>query len=70
MRSQLAHVGRCGDEKRLVTKIFYLSGVILLVDAEALINDSVELGLLKWLGDVIYCSQTNGLHNFLRVIDT
>ena len=69
LRTQLAHVGAGGYEENLVAEFFDFAGVVFLVGAEALVNDFIQLGLLKWLGDVVGRTQADGLHHFLGVVD-
>jgi len=67
--SDLPHRRTGGYEEHVVTKLFHLANVVLLIDAKALIDDGVEFGLLKGLGQIIMRAQTNRLHDFAGVAD-
>ena len=69
LRANLAH-GRTGrHEKYVVVKFFDFARQILLVLAQALVDDRVQFGFLKRLGQVIVRAQADGLHHFAGIAD-
>ena len=68
LRPQLPH-GRAGsDEESFIADFLNFAGIVLLIRAQALVNDRVQFGFLEGLRDVVGRSQPNSLHNFFRVI--
>ena len=69
LRADLAHLRAGGDEENVVGEFFHFAAVSLLALAEAEIDDGVEFGFLKRLGQVILRAQLHGVHDFARVVD-
>src|SRR5262249_55051807 len=47
LRADLPHGGTCRDEEYIVAEFLHFTGVVLLVRSQALVDDSIEFGLLK-----------------------
>ena len=68
LRPQLAHVGTGGHKESLIAEVLNFTGIILLVRAQALINNGIQFGFLEWLSDIVRSSQPDRLHYFLRIV--
>ena len=67
--TDLAH-GRTGrDEKDVVGKLFDFAAERLFALAEAEVEDGVEFGFLKRLGQIILRAELHRLHNLARIVD-
>src|SRR5579864_280196 len=70
LRADLPH-GRTGsDEEHIVTEFLDFSRISLLILTEALIDNRIEFGFLKGLGEVILRPQTHGLNDLASVAYT
>ena len=68
LRPQLAHVRAGRYEESFVAQVFNFTRVILLIRAQALINDRIQFGFLEWFCNVIGSSEPDRLHYFLRIV--
>ncbi len=64
---RICRAGR--DEEDVVGKLFDFSGKGLFSLAEAEIDDGVEFGFLKRLGEVIQSAELHGVNDLARVVD-
>ena len=69
LRANLAHGGAGRDEENVVGKLFDFAAVSLFSLAEAEIDDGVQFGFLKGLGEIILGAQLHGVHDFASVVD-
>ena len=67
LRTDLPHGGTGSDEEHIVAEFLDFSRISLLILAETLIDDRIELGFLKGLGKVILRAETHGLDDFASV---
>ena len=65
--ANLLHRRTAGHKEHVIAKLLNLARVWLRIRPQALLNDRIQLCLLKRLGQIILSAQTNGLHHLASV---